>query len=295
MRIRLRSPWFAVRALAVLVAAGCAAPGPAPKPITVSDVTLFGEMDCYRIETASAIYVFGKRGAGFASILDPEGKDWISFHPGGKAAGEYRGLPKCGQPVKYFHCGYGYGQYRTDAPFTTRVTLQEPDHVRITSETGDGASASDWDFRPTYATLTLRRIALPTYWFLYEGAPGGQLDAEHDQAIRPGGKRTPLSEAWEDQVPWTCVTSSRTPYALLLISHEPQAQAASYVSWPYAPDPEGGYRQMTILGWGRPGWKDPAQHQPQFRSLPARFSIALIRETDEPELDRKARDIRRMP
>ena len=41
------------------------------------------------------------------------------------ARGEYRGLPKCGQPTKFFHCGYGYGQYKTDNPFSSRVTVRE--------------------------------------------------------------------------------------------------------------------------------------------------------------------------
>src|SRR5438045_2584842 len=77
--------------------------------VRVSDVTLFGDLECFKIETPSATYLYGKRGAGFASTLDPQGHDWNSYRPGGQALGEYRGLPKCGQPVKYFHCGYGFG------------------------------------------------------------------------------------------------------------------------------------------------------------------------------------------
>ncbi len=137
-------------------------------------------MDCYKIETPSATYVYGKRGAGFASILDKQGRDWMSYQPGGNARGEYRGLPKCGQPTKFFHCGYGYGQYQTENPFSSRVTMQEAGRVRIESETRDGKSACRWDFYPDHATMTLLRIDLPTFWFLYEGTPGGKLDAERD-------------------------------------------------------------------------------------------------------------------
>jgi hypothetical protein len=280
-----------LRAASLLLLLGCASGAPTSAPIHVSEVTLFGDLDCFRIETPSATYLFGKKGAGFAGILDPDGKDWISYRPGGKAAGEYRGLPKCGQPVKYFHCGYGYGQYPTKTPFSTRITVQEPEHVRLESETTDGTCACDWDFRADSATLTLKKIGLPTYWFLYEGTPGGQLEADEDQVLRPGGRRTPLSEPWEDQIRWACVTSPRSSYGLLLVSHEPHAQAASYVSWPYAPEADGSYRQMTVLGWGRLGWKNPAQHQPQLRELPARFSIALVRPGDESRLERMARQI----
>jgi CubicO group peptidase (beta-lactamase class C family) len=74
-----------------------------PARVRVSEVTIHGGMDCFQVETPSATYVYGKKGAGFASILDKDGRDWISYRPGGKAKGEYRGLPKCGQPTKFFH------------------------------------------------------------------------------------------------------------------------------------------------------------------------------------------------
>jgi hypothetical protein len=95
--------------------------------IRVSDVTLFGDMECFKIEAPYATYLYGKRGAGFASIIDRHGHDWISYRHGGRSAGEYRGLPKCGQPVKYFHCGYGFGQYTNDNWFTSTVTLRGPE------------------------------------------------------------------------------------------------------------------------------------------------------------------------
>src|SRR5436190_23545567 len=158
------------------------------KSIRVSDVTLFGDMDCLRIETPSATYLYGKRSAGFASILDPDGHDWISYRHGNKALGEYRGLPKCGQPTKYFHCGYGFGQYTNANPFTTVATRVAPDHVRVHSETRDAAAACDWDFFPGYATMALLKIP-GRYWFLYEGTPGGELDPTEDFVIRASGKR----------------------------------------------------------------------------------------------------------
>jgi hypothetical protein len=276
-----------------LLLSGCTSPEKKDDALRVSETTLFGNLECFRVETPGATYLYGKKGAGFASILDPQGHDWISYRHGGKATGEYRGLPKCGQPVKYFHSGYGFGSYTTENSFTSRVALEEPRHLRITSETKDGASACDWDFYPSHATLTLRRIALPRYWFLYEGTPGGALDPEGDLAIRPGGRQTTLAEPWEDELPWVCFTSRKSPYGLLLVSHEERVRAASYVAWPYKPESDGGYRQMTVFGWGRLGWKDPRQHEPQLAQLPARFSVALVRATDEPALLGAAQDISR--
>ena len=151
-------------------------------------------MDCFRVETPTATYVYGKRGAGFASILDKDGRDWVSYRPGGKARGEYRGLPKCGQPTKFFHCGYGYGQYPTDNPFASRVTAREADHVRIESETRDGKSACAWDFYPDHATMTLLRIAQPDLLVPLRGDARGQ-------AGRRGGLRHPPGRDEDDARP----------------------------------------------------------------------------------------------
>src|ERR1051326_9345891 len=125
-------------AFSLVLLSGCSSLSPAPT-IRVSDVTLFGDMDCLRIETPSATYLYGKNGGGFASILDPDGHYWISYRHGNKALGEYRGLPKCGQPIKYFHCGYGFGQYTNSNTFSTASTRLAPDHVRVHSETRDGS------------------------------------------------------------------------------------------------------------------------------------------------------------
>lgn len=273
--------------------AGCGGMGTSGAPIRVTEVTLFGDLDCFRVETPSATYLYGKKGAGFASLLDPEGHDWVSYRPGGKAAGEYRGLPKCGQPTKYFHAGYGFGPYKTDNGFTSQIVLQEAEHVRIASESRDGASACSWDFYPSSATFTLKRIGQRRYWFLYEGTPGGSLDAEQDVSIRPGGQRTTLDRPWEDEVPWVCFASPRSPFGLLLLSHDDSVRAASYVAWPYKPEADGGFRQMTVFGWGRLGWKDPHQHEPQRADLPARFSVALVRGTDDASLHRTVEGLSR--
>jgi hypothetical protein len=250
--------------------------------VRVSDVTLHGDMDCFKVETPTATYLYGKAGAGFASILDKDGRDWVSYRPGGKARGEYRGLPKCGQPTKFFHCGYGFGQYRTDDPFTSRVTAREDGHVRIESETRDGRSACAWDFYPDHATLTLLRIGLPTYWFLYEGTPGGKLDAREDFVIRPDGTRTTLDEPWSQVVPWACFGASETPIGLLLVNHQdPEpGEVDSYVSWPFKQEDDRSYQDMTVFGFGRKGYRELVEHVPDLRRLPARFSVAFVDRAD---------------
>ena len=250
--------------------------------VRVSETTIHGDMDCFKIETPTATYVYGKRGAGFASILDKDGRDWVSYRPGGGARGEYRGLPKCGQPTKYFHCGYGYGQYRTDNPFSSHVTVRETDHARIESQTRDGKSACQWDVYPDHATFTLLKIDLPTYWFLYEGTPGGKLDAEHDFVIHPDGEKTTLDQPWSQLVPWVCFGAAETPVGFVCVNHQDSEphESDSYVSWPFKKDPDGSFREMTVFGFGRKGHEKLVQHVADLTRLPARYSIAFINRAD---------------
>jgi putative heme-binding domain-containing protein len=253
-----------------------------PRGVRVSEVMLHGDMDCFKVETPTATYLYGKRGAGFASILDKDGHDWISYRPGGKARGEYRGLPKCGQPTKFFHCGYGYGQYPTDNPFVSRVTVQDAAHARIESETRDGKSACAWDFYPDHATLTLLRIGQPTFWFLYEGTPGGRLDAADDFVIRPDGRKTTLDQAWSQVVPWVCFGAIESPVGFVCVNHQGPARGEtdSYVSWPFRKEDDGSFQDMTVFGFGRKGYKELVEHVPDLTRLPARYSIGFVDRAD---------------
>lgn len=260
--------------------------------VRVSDTTLFGDMACFKIETPTATYLYGKLGAGFASIIDRAGRDWISYAHGNLSAGEYRGLPKCGQPTKYFHCGYGFGQYKTENVFTSEVTLREPAHVRIRSVTKNGDAAGTWDFFPTHATFTIEQIPGGRYWFIYEGTPGGAVDVA-DTVIRPRGQRTPITRPWEEAVEWAAFAAGESPHALLLVDHQNDGASASHVTWPYTPTPKEPTPLMTVFGFGRPAWDDPRQHTPPLSRLPAKFTIALTAATDDASLAQRAKELRR--
>jgi hypothetical protein len=251
------------------------------------------EIDCFKIETPSATYLYGKRGAGFVSIFDKNGVDWVSYSSQPRALGEYRGLPKCGQPTKFFHCGYSYGQYKTDNIFETRVTVQTADHAQLESITKDGKNACTWDFYPTHATMTLTRINLPTFWFLYEGTPGGKLESDKDFVLRPDGKKTFLNEPWSEVVPWVCFGASETPIGFLCLNHQVSEaeQTDSYVSWPFEKEKDGQYHHMTVFGFGRKGYKELVKHVPDLKQLPARFSIAFV---EKAELEVALRTVERL-
>jgi hypothetical protein len=277
VRFVVASIWIAIGLCASAAGAGDDAPR-----VRVAEVTIHGDMDCFRIETPSATYLLGKKGAGLASMFDKDGRDWISYRTDGKARGEYRGLPKCGQPTKFFHCGYGYGQYKTENVFASRIVQQSADHVRVESETRDGKTAGAWDFYPDRATFTLLRIDLPTYWFLYEGTPGGKLDPKGDFVLRPDGARTDLDTPWSAVVPWVCFGAAESTTGLVLVNHQPAepGETDSYVSWPFAREADGSYQDMTVFGFGRKGYKELVQHVPDLKRLPVRFTIALVDRAD---------------
>ncbi len=281
------------RTLAFLLGVLPLQPAFAVGTVSVTETNLFGDMDCFEITTPEATYVYGKRGAGFASIRDREGHDWISYRHGGQAAGEYRGLPKCGQPTKYFHCGYGFGQYTNANWFLSTITVREPAHVRVHSETQNHDSACDWDFYPTRATLTLLKIAEPAYWFLYEGTPGGALDVDRDFVVRPGNRKTPLSEPWTDNVPWVYFGAGEGRSTFFLIKHQPHDKTDSYVAWPYKPEADGSFHQMTVFGFGRPDWQNPKQHTPPLTGLPARFSIGFAESSGYDQVSAVIEKVRR--
>jgi hypothetical protein len=268
--------------IAIGLGTSLAAASDDPQRVRISEVTIHGDMDCFRVETPTVTYVLGKKGAGLASLIDKGGHDWISYRPGDKARGEYRGLPKCGQPTKFFHCGYGYGQYKTDNVFASRITDQSPDHVRVESETRDGKTAGAWDFYPDRAMFTLVRMDQPTYWFLYEGTPGGKLDPRNDYVLRPDGTRTDLDTPWSAVVPWVCFGAAESTAGLVCINHQPPepGETDSYVSWPFRREADGSYQDMTVFGFGRKGYKELVQHVPDLKRLPARFTIALVDRAD---------------
>lgn len=187
-------------------------------------------------------------------------------------AGEYHGLLKFGHPEKLFHAGY--------KGFKSVIRASGPLHAQIYSEASDGKSACTWDFFPTYATVTLHKFKLPTYWFLYEGTSGGKLDVDKDVVMRSNGKKTPLSEAWTDNIPWVYFGVPQTSSALFMAAHQRHEKVDSYVAWPFKREADGSYQQMTVFGFGRKGYKELLQHIADLSQLPARYTIGFVDDTD---------------
>jgi len=241
-------------------------PGPAllvraAKGIRVSEVEHQGQASL-RISTERATYVLHKEGAGLASLIDPEGRDWISYRPGGGAGGEFRGIPNLGA---VFHPGY-----TGEKGSKTRLIEQRRERVVVDSESNDGQWAGRWVFLEDRAEFTVLKAPAP-YWFLYEGTPAGRMDLEAAWYEVPGKGPRPVTEILNEDLPdpeWALFGDSSTRRALLMMNHT--GGSANDQFWQM----EG---KMTVFGFGR-----------QYRccgkyltAAPAKFTVALLEDASK--------------
>ena len=248
----------------------CSANGKAPSVLPMVKAT---EVDwegqsSYKIETDAATYVFQKEGAGLASLFDREGKDWISYHPGGGSAGEYRGIPNLGN-------AFGHAGYTGESGSVSKIAISGPLRIRVVSQRHDGTWASQWDFFPGFARFTMLRNAAP-YWFLYEGTPGGKLDTKDGWLRLSNGDRRSLGEPWAAAMEgprWVAFGGKNSRSFLFIANHQDGHEPDQY--WPM----EG---NMTVFGYGR---EYNCCHQYLTRAG-AEFSVGLARRS-EPGIERR--------
>jgi hypothetical protein len=217
----------------------------------------------FRINTPAGEYYYHMAGAGFASLIDTAGNDWISYKPGGGSAGEYRGIPNMGYPEGYNHPG------KTRS--SSQLVNDGPVKATIFSESNDGNWIGQWEIYPTHARMTVLQTSHP-YWFLYEGTPGGQLNEDTDyMMLSPGTQsdRRAASEKWTGDIrsekgigEWIYFGDGNT--VLYLVHHEDDQETDSY--WPMN-------GEMTVFGFGRDGLNK------YMEKLPQTFSIGLVHDS----------------
>lgn len=233
------------------------APEAAAGTVAVDELPDYEGQASFRIRTPSATYIYHKEGAAFASIRDNAGVEWVGYHAGGRAAGEFRGIPNLGDE-------FGHPGHHGDAGAVSRLTETTPGHVRIVSERRDGKWVCQWDFYPTHATMTLLKAGGP-YWFLYEGTPGGRLDVAGGYLVASDGVRRSLGAKWSDAgstADWVYF-GDRASRNVLYLARKRQDQAP----WQYWPM-DG---QMTVFGFGR----ELSCCGRYLHDAPARFTIGI--------------------
>jgi len=200
--------------------------------------------EAFVIETPAATYCYHKEGGGFSSLIDGDGRDWISYRPGDGPAGEYRGIPNMvfrGADRGYLHPGH------TGTKGSSTELLEDcPGAISLQTTSGDGKWQVRWDVFAAFARMRVLRTDRddPDYWFLYEGTPGGDFDPDASLCVRCTGESEPLSRSWEVDLPspaWVAFTDPQHRQCLVL-----RSDVAGTAPVMYKPMPP-----MTVFGFGR--------------------------------------------
>jgi putative heme-binding domain-containing protein len=244
-----------------------------PKAEEISlDATTLHSLECYRIKTPIATYYLDKVGAGLASMIDRDGKDWLSFNPkkGSGAKGEYRGFPNAvfQEAGSYFHARNA----GTD-PCSTRVDESTSERVVISATSDNGKWAGRYSFTSTGCTFTMtKKPEGHNFWVLYEGTPGGQFDDSDWWMTGTDKTKRPMTEkqdgdlsAANDGGEWIAFGDKQSPRMLVMSHHEDD------------PYPDRFYQMensMTVFGFGRAGMKKHLSTAPQS------FTIGFVESTE---------------
>lgn len=225
--------------------------------------------DAYKISTPQATYYYHQFGSGFASLIDVNGNDWISYRPEGGAAGHYRGIPNLAYDgLGEFHPGRGEGNKKS------RLVYQGPARVRIQSESKDEEWGCYWDFYPAYATMTLFKKGENPYWILYEGTPGGRIDVDGDFWMDSSGEKRPVSQDWVGELSdpeWVCFGDKGLGRVLFFAHHEDDEASDQF--WQMQ-------QNMTVFGFGRE-YKCCAKY---LTRVPAHLTIGFAENNDFEEI-----------
>jgi hypothetical protein len=208
----------------------------------------------YLVRTAELDYYYDIQGGGFSRIIDKEGNDWISFRmePWGSypasAASSFRGLPN----LVFQQADDGAGHPGHDK-CNSRVTSR-----RIITESASGLWKWSWEFHDSYAILDIIHTDPErSYWFLYEGTPGGSYNPDH--SYFGSNKGGPFRARYDyhkgdiywDRFHWIYAGSSKAAATFFMIQEQEDEHMdmVSYLGNTGAgmDSPDG----MTVIGFGR--------------------------------------------
>ena len=243
--------------------------------VTTTDTSDEGQ-DVWRVENATGALSYVQDAGGFSSYDDLTGDDWISWNP--KNAGEinaesiFRGIPNAvfdGPGTDYFHPGH---------PTSTCTLLVDgPVRTVIRSEANGAAWVSEWTIGPRSATFEMLATDVGTWWFLYEGTPGGAVEPATDDVVLSDGTATllssPPSNADLPDPEWAAYRDGLDDRSLLLVSHDDDSIADRRAILDDA---------MTVFGFGR------STAVPQFSGPGRTVSIELVEDRTVAQLATRA-------
>lgn len=236
--------------------------------VHIEDLQSYKGEESWRIATRSATYVLHKRSGGLASLIDPNGNDWISFSRTEGSSGEFRGIPNLGRRDGGFHPGR--------PGCRTSITHTDANKVVARVDSDDLLWRTEWTFTDDHLAITVQAASHP-YWFLYEGTPGGAYDETACVGVDAGGNRWRCTEIWERRIPeprWVYFQTEGYPYVLLLqdAGDRPDTTVDSFWSM---------QRNMTVFGFGRI-MDHRSDRWAHLTETPATFYVSLQAAPEDP-------------
>jgi len=202
--------------------------------VSVTNTTDAG-MAAMQITTPRGAWFLQPDNGGLSSLVDVNSQDWLNYNATAGPGGTYRGMPNSVFPEGHGHPGF--------TGMTSTLLTSGPLKVSIRSVSKDGWRAR-WDFFPTHTLMTWEQTPT-TYWFLYEGTPGGQIDLTTDRVIFSDGVNIPLNGYRKGDLPgpeWAGFADTVRNRSLFVYNLVDDTSPDEYALM-------GG--QMTVLGFGR--------------------------------------------
>jgi hypothetical protein len=234
------------------------------------------------VKTKTLDYYYDLQGGGFSRIVDREGKDWVGFkmEPWGdypaSAASSFRGLPNLvfqGEDDGAGHPGHD--------KCTSRV-----EGKRIITGSLSGLWKWTWEFYDDHAVLEIQKTDPDrSYWFLYEGTPGGSFDPLNSYfgtnrgGPHPGAQDYYKGEILRHRFRWMYAGSTYSAATFYMVQ-EQEDDFMDMVS--FLGNTESGLESpdgMTVFGFGRDEGARALLQDPQ------RFIIGLFPERIEDQND----------
>ena len=225
-----------------------------PSDIEIVDVT-YENRPHFIIRCPNVTYYYDKSGGGFSRILDANGVDWINYKDEpwdtfpASAASSYRGIPNL--VFKSADSGVGH-------PGHNKCTSRKLNSFTIATKSNSQQWEWKWEFFPGYAKLSMINIDPEhSYWFLYEGIPGGKFEPKNQYFGHDLGgpffhtpdyiKGDKIFEQWQ----WFYIGAKKSNHSLFMTQVQPDTLSDTFS---YLGNSEEGINAsdgMIVFGFGR--------------------------------------------
>jgi hypothetical protein len=205
-----------------------------------------------KVDTQTATYWLQKQNGGFSSIEDKSGNDWLGFNPtaGTQSGGEFRGTPNAVYPGGGFHAGFNVGSTSIISQGPLKTTIECTMSVDKQIPGSPFTYKMRYEFYNDHVVATMVQAG-SSYWFLYEGTPGGSVDG-NDTVVRSDGTTTDISTNWNENSgigsgnneEWLYFRDSAVGKYMYFVHDQPDNLKDSY----FRMDVNG---SMTVFGFGR--------------------------------------------